>query len=131
MNQLGELKKNYDGPFTDVAPIEEFLADSGISPEDKKRRMKIKVQYARDTSTSIPHSNPVFQIRTKKQPGKKARDLTAEEFGENLKNLINKRWQRWVKMCQELTPPPHWIPSEHIRYCGGCCVRICIFLICH
>ena len=81
-----------DLSFTDVAAIDEFLAnDNTITPEDKKKRMKMEVQYARDTSMSIPRSNPIFQIRTKKQQGKKARDLTAEEFGENLKSLINKK----------------------------------------
>ena len=53
--------------------------------------MKKEVQYAGDTSLSIPHTNPVFGIRAPKQVGKKSRELNAEEFGTNLKTLIEKK----------------------------------------
>ena len=90
MVQLVELKK-VDGPFTSEADIEKYLSDGTISMKEKRKRMKMEVQYARDTSLSIPKSNPLFRIRTFKQVGKKARDLSAQEFGENLKQVINKK----------------------------------------
>ena len=53
--------------------------------------MKTEVMYARDTSLSVPKTNPVFRIRTMKVHGKKSRQLTPEEFGDNLKILLNKK----------------------------------------
>ena len=52
--------------------------------------MKMEIQYARDTSLSVPKTNRVFHIRAPKVPGMKASDLSAEELNENLKTLISK-----------------------------------------
>ena len=53
--------------------------------------MKAEVQVARDTSLSVPKCNPVFKIRSSKTPAKPSRQLTAVEFGQNLKALIEKK----------------------------------------
>ena len=77
MKQLEKLKER-NGPFTNSEDIEVYLA-SNESPESKKGRMKMEIQYARDTNRSLPRSNPIFRIRTSKVPGKKSRELTAED----------------------------------------------------
>ena len=90
LRQLTELKEN-GGPFTDVESIDKYLADETVSMKEKQRRMKTEVQYARDTSLSVPRNNAVFTIRAPKTADKKSRDLTASEFGTNLKTLNMKK----------------------------------------
>ena len=58
LKQLDELKKDNE-PFTDCNSIDAYLASSATE-KDKKARMKMEVQYARDTSLSIPKANPIF-----------------------------------------------------------------------
>ena len=89
LKQLLELKKQ-NGPFTDCESVDRFLSSS-VPQKEKKARMKMEIQYARDTSLSVPKTNPIFRIRTPKVHGKKATDLSAEAFGENLKTLISKK----------------------------------------
>ena len=90
MKQLKELKK-VGSPFTDVYSIDSYLADESLLMKERKSRMKMEIQYARDTSLSIPRKNPVFRIRKQKSARKKAQELSAFEFGENLKSLITKK----------------------------------------
>ena len=90
MKQLKELKR-VGGPFTDVYSIDNYLADESLPMKERKSRMKMEIQYARDTSLSIPRNNPVFRIRKQKSARKKAQELSAFEFGENLKSLITKK----------------------------------------
>ena len=62
LRQLDYLKKS-GGPFTSCEEIENFLEREDVSEKDKKKRMKTEIQYARDSSISLPRSNPVFKIR--------------------------------------------------------------------
>ena len=96
LKNLKALKKD-GGPFTTTCGIDQFLNDQNITSHEKRKRMKKEVQYAGDTLLSIPHTNPVFGIRTPKQVGKKSRELNAEEFGTNLKTLIEKKTAALVK----------------------------------
>ena len=88
LRQLTELKET-GGPFTES--IDKYLADETVSMKEKQRRMKTEVQYARDTSLSIPRSNVVFKTRAPKTADNKFRDLAASEFGTNLKTLNTKK----------------------------------------
>ena len=49
------------------------------------------MQYARDSSLTLPRSNLVSSIRKKSHKKGKMQDLTYEEFGENLKILLTKK----------------------------------------
>ena len=51
--------------------------------------MKLEIMFARDTRLSVPKSNSVFRIRTMKVQGKKSRQLSSQEFGNNLKMLLD------------------------------------------
>ena len=74
LNRIDELK-DLGGPFTKSEDIDNFIKDDTIDTKVKTRRMKTEVLYARDTSLSVPKTNPVFRIRNKKLPGQKSRQL--------------------------------------------------------
>ena len=90
LHQLEYLKKN-GGPFTSCLEINNYLTNKDIPENMKKKRMKMEVQYARDSSLTLPRTNQVFRIRKRIHKEDKLRDLTPEEFGENLKMLITKK----------------------------------------
>ena len=98
LKQLDCLKKE-GGPFTSCDEVDEYLANDDIDVKIKKKRMKMEVQYSRDNSLSLPRNNPVFKIRKKKAKGagQKMQDLSPEEFGENLKILISKKFSSMNK----------------------------------
>ena len=89
--QLKELKKQ-GGPFTSEEEVTAYISDESIDEDLKSRRLKMEVQYARDTSISLPKSSSVFRIMKKKQPNAKGNtQLTALEFSENLTKLLTKK----------------------------------------
>ena len=90
LKQIEELKEQ-GGTFTNSLEIDNFLDNSDINEKEKSKRMKIEVMYARDTSLSVPKSNPIFRIRTMKIHGQKSRQLNSCEFGDNLKTLLDKK----------------------------------------
>ena len=86
---LDELKK-IGGPFTSPKEIEEFMMNNEITEDDKRKRMKNEMKFARDSSTSLPKSDPIFRVMVT-LPNKKRRDKTPAEFAEALKALLKKR----------------------------------------
>ena len=52
--------------------------------------MKAEVQFARDSSTMLPKSDPIFRIRVT-LANKKQRDKTSSEYGDAIKALLGKR----------------------------------------
>ena len=61
LNLLEELKVN-SGPFTNSDEVDNFLNDSMINDKDKQKRMKKEIQFARDSSTTLPKVSPLFKI---------------------------------------------------------------------
>ena len=92
LNMLEELK-SAGGPFTSVEEVDDFLTYSSLVEKKKKQRMKMEIQYARDTSTLLPKVDPLFRIR-KTMPNGKQRDKTSGEFGEALNVLLGKKGDR-------------------------------------
>ena len=90
-----EILKKAGGPFTDALEVEKFLADSQIKTEQKKHRMKMEMQFARDSSTTLPKVDPLFRIQVV-LPNKKRRDKTAVEFGESLMVFLGKKADRSI-----------------------------------
>ena len=88
-----ENLKQLGGPFTDAEQVEKYLADKEISPKQKKNRMKMELQFARDSSTTLPRVDPLFRVMVT-QPNKKKRDKTAEEFGEALVTFLGRQSDR-------------------------------------
>ena len=89
LKKLDCLKKS-GGPFTTPDEVDTYL-QSSASDKDKVSRLKMEVQYARDTSLSLERKNPVFNIMIKKLGESKQRQMNATEFGENIKILLSKK----------------------------------------
>ena len=52
--------------------------------------MKMELQFARDSSTTLPKTDPLFRVMIT-LPNKKKRDKTAEEFGEAMMAFLGKQ----------------------------------------
>ena len=92
LNLLEELKVN-SGPFTNSDEVDNFLNDSMINDKDKQKRMKKEIQFARDSSTTLPKVSPLFKIRIN-MSDKKQRDKNAQEFRDALKIYLGKKEER-------------------------------------
>ena len=101
--QMLEKLKCFGGPFTMSEQVEQFLnaaekkQELEVNPKLKEKirketalRMKTELQFARESSTTLPKSDPIFKIMVV-VPNQKRRDKTAEEFGVSLKALYGKR----------------------------------------
>ena len=58
LEKLKELK----GPFTNAEEVEHFL-NSEVPEKDKQARMKKELQFARDSSTTLPRVDSLFKIQ--------------------------------------------------------------------
>ena len=92
LSMLEELKEG-GGPFTSAEEVGAFLDDTTRDEKKKKKRMKLEIQYARDTSTLLPKVDPLFRIRKTMANGKQ-RDKTSTEFGGAMKVLLGKKEDR-------------------------------------
>ena len=61
-----------------------------ITGDEKKKRLKSEIRFARDSSTTLPKVDPLFRVQVT-LPNKKRRDKTAEEFGEALVAYLGKK----------------------------------------
>ena len=91
-SMFGELNE-CGGPFTSAEEVDVFLANTTQDEKKKKKRMKVEIQYARDTSTLLPKVDPLFRIRMTMANGKQ-RDKTSTEFGGAMKVLLGKKEDR-------------------------------------
>ncbi|XP_057709633.1 uncharacterized protein LOC130927686 [Corythoichthys intestinalis] len=95
LESLEKLKES-GGHFTSAEEVDTFLADmTANNMKEKQERMKTEMQYARDTSTLLPKTDPLFKIRKTDINGKQ-RDKTAQEFGEALKVFLGRKGDRKV-----------------------------------
>ena len=88
LNMLEELKL-LGGPFTNADEVQSVL-ESDMDEKLKKKRMKMEVQFARDSSTTLPEVDKLFKVM-KTLPNKKRRDKTPEEFAEALIAFLGKK----------------------------------------
>ena len=77
---MAELEKS-SGPFTNAEEIQIYLADSSIPDSIKQKRLKKEIQFARESSTTLPKVDPIFKIKIS-QANKKRWDKTTAEFEE-------------------------------------------------
>ena len=85
--QLLEDLKSW-GPFTSAAEVETFLKATN-SDKDKQQQLKKELKFARDSSTTLPCINPLFNIQVT-LPTKKRWDKNATEFAESLQTYFRK-----------------------------------------
>ena len=62
----------------------------GITDREKQLRMKKEIQFARESSTTLPSNDPLFKIQVSLPTGKR-RDKTAQEFGDSLMVFLGKK----------------------------------------
>ena len=89
LEKLDKLKK-MGGPFTDENEVSVFVDDPEVSEKDRKLRMKMELQFARDSSTTLPPSDPLFKVMMC-LPNKKRRDKTPEEFRDSLMAFLGQK----------------------------------------
>ena len=92
LNLLEDLKA-CGGPFTNSDEVQLYLSDTEVTNKEKQKRLKREVQFARDSSTTLPKVSPIFKIQVTGSD-KKRRDKDAYEFGEALKVYLGKREDR-------------------------------------
>ena len=80
--------KEEGGPFTCAEEVDIFL--SSQVNENMKKRMKLEIKYARDSSKRLPKNDPLFRIQIS-LPNKKRRDKDSGEFAIALKAILGKR----------------------------------------
>ena len=87
--EMMEKLKKCGGPFTSAEDVDEFMEVEKESSK-KQRRLKLEVQFARESSTCLPKTNPLFRIQVT-LPNKSRRDKTDLEFCVALKAILGKR----------------------------------------
>ena len=92
LNMLDTLKSS-GGPFTDSQEVEIFLKDNNLDDRAKQKRLKMEIQFARESSTLLPSVDPIFKIMVT-QPNGKRRMKTAIEFGDALMSFLGKKSDR-------------------------------------
>ena len=78
---LSNLKAD-GGTFDSVEDIEKYMR-TPKSEKEKQKRLKMEVQYCRDTSARLLHNNKLLNIMKPKGQGKKEM-LSTSEFSKNL-----------------------------------------------
>ena len=89
-----EKLKEEGGPFTNAEQVENFLK-TDIPEKQKQIRMKKEIQFARDSSTTLPKVDHLFKIQVT-LPNKKRRDKFATEFAEALMASLGRKADRCV-----------------------------------
>ena len=84
-----EKLKEQDGPFTDAEQVEVYLSLKGIDEKERRKRLKLEIQYDRDTSTLLPKFI-LFSKLKKYFPNGKLSDKSSEEFAKRFS------WERSV-----------------------------------
>ena len=88
-----EILKTSGGPFTAAEEVSIFIDDSDVDSKTKQKRMKLEIQFARESTTLLPKVDPLFRIQ-KTLPGGKRCDKTGEEFAEALMAYLGKKGDR-------------------------------------
>lgn len=71
-------KGNKKLPFTNAEEVEEYMLSPVPDIATKQKRMKKEIQFARNSSTTLPKFDPLFKVQvTKFGQTKKRRDKTA------------------------------------------------------
>ena len=93
--KLEEYREKRDNQFQykSIQDIEDGSFCYSSEEEGPPTKMKLKVSYARDTSTLLPKADPLYKIRKVDVKGKQ-RDKTAAEFEEALAVLLGRKADR-------------------------------------
>ena len=78
LDMLNSLK-SLTGPFTDAVEVEEYLAEPTLSEKVKQQRLKLEVQFARESTTLLPKVDPLFRIQLTLPNGKRRMKTAVED----------------------------------------------------
>ena len=92
--QMMEKLINEGGPFTNDEQVEEFLK-TDIPEKQKQIRMKKEIQFARESSTTLPKVDPIVRIQVT-QSNKKRREKNASEFADALMAYLGRKADRCI-----------------------------------
>ena len=92
LNMLDALKE-YGGPFTVADEVSLYMMKEDVDEKSKQRRLKLEIQFARESTTVLPKVDPLFRIQ-KTLPNGKRCDKTGEEFGAALMAYLGKKGDR-------------------------------------
>ena len=81
--------KTEGGPFTRDEDVSHYM-ETEVDAVKQQKRLKMEVQFARESSKYLPKTDPLFRIQIT-LPNKWRRDKTAEEFSIALKALLGRR----------------------------------------
>ena len=64
LDMLDNLKAS-GGPFTNAEEVSSYMADDnlGLNTKAKQRRLKLEIQFARESTTLLPKVDPIFRIQ--------------------------------------------------------------------
>ena len=86
--QLLEGLKKSGGPFTSATEVKTVVKATN-SDKDKQQRLKKELKFARDSSTTLPCINPLFDIQVT-LPTKKRRDKNATDLLNHYRPIFEK-----------------------------------------
>ena len=92
LDMLDTLKSS-GGLFTESQEVEVYLQDNSLDDKAKQQRLKLEIQFARESSTLLPSVDPIFRIMMT-QPNGKRKMKSAKEFGDALMSFLGKRSDR-------------------------------------
>ena len=61
LGMMAELKSS-GGPFTSAEQVEAYLK-TDVDIKAKQQGMKMELQFARDSSTTLPKVDPIFRVQ--------------------------------------------------------------------
>ena len=92
LDMLDTLKE-YGGPFTAADEVSLYMMKEDVDEKSKQRRLKLEIQFARESTTVLPKVDPLFRIQ-KTLPNGKRCDKTGKEFGAALMAYLGKKGDR-------------------------------------
>ena len=61
--QCWKTLKKCSGPFTNAEEVQIYLENPDPTDKEKQTRMKKEIKFARDSSTTLPRTDPLFKIQ--------------------------------------------------------------------
>ena len=72
------------GPFVNCDEVDQYISDQSISDKVKQDRLYTEVQYARDTTLSLPRDSKLFSLK------EKGKNPPLNRYVTNLKVYLSK-----------------------------------------
>ena len=84
--------------------FQEYLEREDLSDKNKQKRMKKEMRFARESSTTLPSTDPLFKIQVT-LPNRRRRDKNAKGFGDSLMAFLAKKSDSYSSMDYNFSGP--------------------------